>query len=172
MGPILHWLFLFAFWLILSGVFDAKHIGLGIAATIAVAWHARPMEKVDVERGEQPPAAHLGQVPWGRIAMYSLWLLRQIVVSNIEVVRVVLDPKLPIDPAIVRVPTRVTSDAGITLLANSITATPGTITVRAADENRPEFTVHALLHPETVPESVREMEDRVLRALPGWEERP
>lgn len=164
MAPALHWLILFLFWLTLSGVFDAKHVGIGALATAAVALRGRRMQKVGFGEGDDREM-HLATVRWDGVLLYSLWLLRAIVEANIDVVRVVFDPRLPIEPAMVRVPTRVTTDVEITMLANSITATPGTITVRAADEEHREFVVHCLVHPEKVPGAVHEMEDRVLRAL-------
>jgi multicomponent Na+:H+ antiporter subunit E len=164
MAPSLHWLFLFFFWLTLSGVFDAKHIGIGIVATAAVAFGGRRMQSVGFGAGDERQM-HLASVRWAGVYLYALWLFRAIVEANIEIVRVVFDPRLPIDPAMVRVPTRVSSDVEITLLANSITATPGTITVRGADEEHREFLVHCLVHPDKVPAAVHLMEDRVLRAL-------
>jgi len=171
MGPVLHWLFLFGFWLVLSGVFDAVHVGLGLVATLAVALFARPLARVGLDRSEDAASIHLGETPWLRVLTYSIWLLGAIVRANLQVVRIVLDPRLPIDPALVRVPTRVNSDTGITLLANSITATPGTITVRAGDEESHEFLVHTLANPEQVAPAVHAMEDRILRALGRLEKR-
>jgi multisubunit Na+/H+ antiporter MnhE subunit len=50
-------------------------------------------------------------------------------------------------------------------LANSITATPGTVTVHSPDQGRGEFVIHALVDPDGVAAGVREMEDHVLYAL-------
>ncbi len=164
MGPFVHWLILFGFWLTLSGVFDAKHIVVGLIATVVIAFKARQMQEVEIDE-DSDERRHLGSVPWGRVAAYSLWLLRAIASANLQVARIVLDPRLPIDPAMVRVPTRVRSDTEITLLANSITATPGTITVRAADEEKREMVIHALAGVAGVAAAVRAMEDRVVNAL-------
>jgi multicomponent Na+:H+ antiporter subunit E len=72
---------------------------------------------------------------------YAPWLLREIWIANIQVVRLVLDPRLPIDPVVVRLPTRYTSDLARTTLANSITLTPGTVTIDVEDET---LVVHAI----------------------------
>ncbi len=162
MAPFLHWLILFIFWLLLSGMFDAKHVGIGVIATAAVALVGRRMQTIGAGEGAE---MHLANVRWDGVFTYSFWLLKAIFDANLEVVRVVFDPRLPIEPALVRVPTRVSTDIEITLLANSITATPGTITVRAADEENREFVVHTLMNPDGVAPAVRDMEDRVLRAL-------
>ena len=170
LGPFIHWLLLFGFWLTLSGFFDFKHVGIGLIATAVIAFKARQMQLVGVDQGGVE-RSHLGSIPWLRVVSYSLWLLRAIASANWQVARLVLDPRLPIDPKLVRVPTRVRSDTAITLLANSITATPGTITVRAADDEKHEFVIHALVDSEGVAASVREMEERVLRALAEWSPR-
>ncbi len=165
MATLLHWLILFAFWLVLSGMFDAKHIVIGIIATVAVVLSDRDLERVSLGPA-QSDSSHLALLHWRGVLPYSLWLLRAIAAANLQIARVVLDPKLPIEPAVVRVPTRVESDMEITLLANSVTATPGTITLQA-DEGRREFLIHALVDPQDVPSAVREIEDHVLRALRG-----
>ncbi len=164
MGTLFHWLLLFLFWLILSGIFDLKHVGIGLIATLAVAVQARRLQMVG-DNSERGIVRHLGTLPWFSIAGYSFWLLRQIVYANFQIARVVLDPRLPIQPAIVHVPTRVRSDAGITLLANSITATPGTITVRSADDANRVFVIHALVNADDVAATVYEMEERIIRAM-------
>ncbi len=167
MATLLHWFILFAFWLVLSGAFDFKHVGIGVLATVAVALSSVDLAKVARDR-DGGPRVHLATANWRGVFVYSVWLLRAIVEANVQVARVVLDPRLPIDPAMVRVPTRVASDMEIMLLANSITATPGTITVQAADEENREFVIHTLVDPAGVPEAVHEMEDHVLAALrPG-----
>jgi multicomponent Na+:H+ antiporter subunit E len=160
---------LFAFWLVLSGIFDLKHIALGVLCTTAIAFGSRDLMRV-AQRPDGGPSTHLATANWRGILLYSVWLLRAIAEANIQIARVVLDPRLPIEPAIVRVPTRVASDMEITLLANSITATPGTITVRAADEENREFVIHTLVDPEGVPAAVHEIEDHVLNALRGGSE--
>ncbi len=166
MATLFHWIILFAFWLILSGVFDLKHIAIGLVVTLGVAVTNRGLERVAVGGSDQR-TLHLGSVSWRRVLSYSLWLLRAIVSANVDIARVVLDPRMPIEPALVRVPTRVSSDIEIALLANSITATPGTVTVRAADDENREFVIHALIDPAGVPAALREIEDHVLRALRG-----
>ncbi len=70
---------------------------------------------------------------------YVPWLLLQIFLSNIDVATRVLHPKLPIHPGIVRVKTRLQSPIGRMILANSITLTPGTLSV---DIEGDELCVH------------------------------
>ena len=79
---------------------------------------------------------------FGRFVAYLPWLLWQIVMSNLDLVYRTLHPKMPIDPRVVEFDTKLETEMGITLLANSITLTPGTVTITADKNGR--FRVHAI----------------------------
>lgn len=132
----------FVLWLLLSGHWDALHVGLGAAASGLVVW---------LNRGQEDITAAVRALP--RVACYVPWLLGAIVRSNLAVVRIVLDPRLPIDPVVVRLRPAVRSPLAVTTLANSITLTPGTITL---DAEGGEMTVHAL-----TPDGLAEIESVV-----------
>ena len=66
---------------------------------------------------------------------YAFVFLKALVLSNIDVAYRVLNPRLPIDPGIVKVKTRLKTPLGRLLLANSITLTPGTITMEMRGED-------------------------------------
>ncbi|TVR86859.1 MAG: hypothetical protein EA428_14020 [Spirochaetaceae bacterium] len=68
-------------------------------------------------------------------------LLVEIIKSNVDVARIVLSPTMPIQPQLVRVPIRIKNEVNRVLLGNSITLTPGTLTVEITDEY---ILVHAL----------------------------
>jgi multicomponent Na+:H+ antiporter subunit E len=167
MGLFLHWLALFAFWVTLSGFFDPLHVGSGILCTAAVAVLSRQLQLMEIPARQE--RFHLATAPWHRQAGFVLWMVREIAVANWQVVRIVLDPRLPINPAIVRFRSTLTTDLGKTIYANSITLTPGTITVQVAGD---EFVVHALAADEPMVVGLREMERRVHAALPGIEPPP
>ena len=76
-----------------------------------------------------------------RMLVYTPYLLYEIVVANIAIAYVVLHPSLPIDPEVVEFDAAVWSELSVTTLANSITLTPGTLTV---DVTRQHFVVHTL----------------------------
>jgi multicomponent Na+:H+ antiporter subunit E len=78
---------------------------------------------------------------WRVTIAYWPWLIKEIAKSGWTVTRIVLDPKLPISPTMVRFRPRQRTSVGIVTHANSITLTPGTITVEASAD---EFLVHAL----------------------------
>lgn len=124
---------LFAFWLLMSGIYTPFLVLSGLGASVAVAVLARRMEVAD--REGQP--LHL--VP--AALAYWPWLALEILKSGWAVTRIVLDPRLPISPVLVRFRPSQRSSVGLVTHANSITLTPGTVTVEA---RHGEFTVHAL----------------------------
>ena len=124
---------LFVVWLIWSGHFTPFLIGLGLASVILVVLLVRRMGLID---GESVPIG-LGLRP----LLYLPWLLLQIVKANFQVARIVLNPRLPIRPQLLRVPTEQSSDLGRVIYANSITLTPGTVSI---DLDGGGITVHAL----------------------------
>lgn len=77
----------------------------------------------------------------GRFLLYLPWLVWQIAKSNWDLIYRTLHPDLPIAPRVVRFRTGITTDVGHTILANSITLTPGTVTIEIADG---EYLVHCI----------------------------
>jgi len=125
---------LFLFWLLLSGFFDAPFLlVMGVASAVCVALLARRMDVIDHEGHP----VHLG----AGALWYWPWLLKEIVKSAWSVTRVILDPRLPIDPSMVRFRPGQRTQVGLAVHANSITLTPGTISIEVGPD---EFLVHAL----------------------------
>lgn len=122
-------LFFFIVWLVLSESFDRFHMGLGLGSAFAVAWLNTDRSPV---RSSIRPIRLFGYVPW---------LVIQVVKSGVHLSKLILDPKLPISPQMVTVKTDLEAEGAIVLLANSITLTPGTITVEV---NGRELLVHAI----------------------------
>jgi len=121
-------------WLLLSGYFtNILLLGLGVASVILVLFYARRMDVIDHEGHP----IHLG---WRSIG-YWIWLLKEIVVSNFHVAKVILSPKMPIRPHLIDVKASQASELGHAIYANSITLTPGTVTV---DVEKGILHVHAL----------------------------
>jgi multicomponent Na+:H+ antiporter subunit E len=97
-------------------------------------------------------------------AVYLTAFVRELVTANVEVAYRVLAPSMPIEPAVIEIPLRVESDLAITTIANSITLTPGTLTMDY-DETRNALNVHAIdgRDPAGVVEPIRAWEDYALR---------
>lgn len=146
---------LFAAWLTLSGHFEPLLLGLGVASCAAVVLITRRMDVVD--REGQP--LHL---TLRALSSYWPWLLWEIAKSNIDVARRVVHPKLPISPTLVRLTPTQKSDLGLVIYANSITLTPGTITV---DVEPGMLLVHAIAREGAVSLEAGDMDRRVTRMM-------
>ena len=154
MAFVATFLILAAFWIFMSGLFDIWHFGLGLISCALVAYMSSDLLFKKLRSGTRlrETAAFIAYLPW---------LFYQIYLANIYVVKVSLGPNLPekIFPHIVKFKTRLKSEMSITTFANSITLTPGTITVHMEDGY---FYVHALDLPlaDSLP---GEMEERVAK---------
>jgi len=124
---------LILFWLLLSGYFTAFLVLAGIGSALVVVWFARRMDVVDHEGHP----IHLGV----RALVYWPWLLKEIAKSAWDVSKIILNPRLPISPTLVRFAPSQKTDVGLVMHAQSITLTPGTITIEAEPA---EFLVHGL----------------------------
>lgn len=160
-----HWLVLFVFWCVLSGIATPFHLIVGLLCCGAVALLTYDMQLVERADARQR-ALHFFALPWHRLALYAVWLLQEIVRANWAVLKVVFDPRLPADPALIVFHTRLQSALGRTILANSITLTPGTITV---DVNGEELLVHALVAGDSAVDGIASIERHIARALVGIE---
>ena len=143
---------LFAFWLLLSGIYTPFLILAGLGASMAVAALAWRMEVADLE-------GHPVHLTRGAL-LYWPWLIGEIARAGWQVSRIIVDPQLPISPALVRFRPSQKSAVGLVMHANSITLTPGTIT---AEADHQEFLVHALTADAAAGLADSEMDRRVSR---------
>lgn len=151
LNVIATFLILFGFWVLLSGKYDFFHLTLGVICSLLVAFLNHDLLFANARVGD-------AKVIFQRFIAYIPWLLYQIVSSNIHVALVALSKNKPIDPRIIRFKTKLESDISWVTLANSITLTPGTITMDIKDG---EFFVHALDKKVADDLNAGEMEDRV-----------
>lgn len=131
---------LFGFWVALSGKFGAFHLVLGLLTAVAVALATGRLYRA---RPQPMPADEFGRAPlrWRHFLTYGMWLGVQIFRSAIHVARVILNPRLPIAPRMVRITDDLPHPIARLTLAHSITLTPGTVTVDCDDEG---MVVHAI----------------------------
>ena len=141
---------LFIFWLLLSGHYTPMLIGLGLGSCGLVVGLAMRMDLVDHEG----VPLQLG----GRFWVYFPWLMKEIFIANVNVARVILNPKLPISPVVTHFRASQKSDLGKTIYANSITLTPGTITTSIKGQ---DLEIHALTRKDIDGREEDEMDDRV-----------
>ena len=142
---------LFAFWVLLSGQFDLFHLTLGGICCLIVAYLYHDLLFANVRVGD------MRVVAW-RFIKYIPWLMYQILMSNLHVASLVLRSKMPIAPHVLKFKTKLETDISCVTLANSITLTPGTITMDIRDG---EFFVHAISKKVADELKAGEMEDRV-----------
>ncbi len=144
-------LVLYAFWLLLSGLFTPFLLAAGAGCALAVLVFARRMDVID--REGHP--IHLG---WRALFSYWPWLIKEIAKSSWDVSRRILDPRLPISPTLARFRPSQKSELGLVIHANSITLTPGTV---AVEVEAGEFLVHALTREGAAGLAGSEMDRRV-----------
>ena len=141
---------LIVFWLMISLDFGALNLALGIASAFLVVVISTSMDVVD--RESQP--IHLTL----RLPLFCGWLSRQIIRSNLDVTRRIWAPGRAISPTVVRIKSSQKSALGKVIYANSITLTPGTVTLGIEGE---DILVHALTRKDAETLQQGEMDRRV-----------
>lgn len=124
-------------WVVLSGKFDPFHMGLGVISCAIVAWISSDLLF--------PPGCHAAVTGvWFRFLLYIPWLIWEIVKANIWLIYLAFHPRMMelIDPRVITVDSTLKSTMSRLTFANSITLTPGTITVYVDRGGR--FYVHAI----------------------------
>ena len=137
-------------WLGISGVYKPLMYSFGAGSVVFVVWMSRRMDVVGVEHN---PVLYSWRLP-----IYWLWLLWEIVKSNIEVARAALSPGKLVRPRVVKVPMRLHSSVGKVTYANSVTLTPGTVTLLLEDD---QLEAHALLESSAASLESGEMERKI-----------
>ncbi len=120
-------------WLLWSGHTEPLLLAFGALSVAIAILFALRMDVID----EESEPYHLGLRP----LLYIPWLLWEIAKANLHVARVILTPSLPIQPRLLRIRARQETDLGRVIFANSITLTPGTVTLDVRDQT---LLVHAL----------------------------
>ncbi|MBX3677002.1 MAG: Na+/H+ antiporter subunit E [Rhodocyclaceae bacterium] len=143
---------LFSFWLVLSGFFTAFLVGAGAASALAVVAFSQRMDVIDRE-------GHPIHLSW-RALTYWPWLGKEIVKSAWGVSKIILNPRLPVSPTLVRIKPTQRTPEGLVTHANSITLTPGTISVEVGAD---EFLVHAVTREGAEGVASGEMDRRTTR---------
>lgn len=135
-------LMLFGFWMALSGQLSPLLLGLGVISAVLVTVLSHSLgRKYSAAHGEFLVARGKEFFHLARFALYTPWILWQIMLANLQVAYLVLHPRQPIDPVLLRFKTPLRGEGSQVLLAHSITLTPGTITV---DAHEGVFLVHAI----------------------------
>ena len=138
-------------WLLLSGIYKPLTVGLGVLSTLAVIFIINRMDSIDGDRVE----IHLKPIEF---LLYQGWLLVEIAKANWAVTKIIIAPSMPIKQHMFSVPYTQKSDLGQVIFANSITLTPGTVSV----ETEPgQFLVHAVAYSSDDKAALADMDRRV-----------
>ena len=128
-------LLFFLAWIIFNGRVTLEIVLFGIVISLAVFWFLCKFMDFSIQRERN----FYRKLP--RLLQYGYVLVREIVSANLPVCRMILTRKETMEPVIVRVHTDLKTETAKVLLANSITLTPGTITVSMSGQ---ELLVHCL----------------------------
>ena len=140
----------YGLWLLLSGHYNALLLSLGVVSILVVVMIALRMDVID--REGHPIHLTIKVLP------YWAWLGWEIIKSNLDVARRILSPTLPISPTVLRVKASQRSALGKVIYANSITLTPGTVSINIEAN---EIEVHALTREAAASLRAGEMNRRV-----------
>lgn len=159
MSQILMFILMMLFWVLMSGKFDLFHLTLGVISSAIVTWISTDL--LFLER-KKSLVARLTEA-W-RFTLYAFWLVWQITIANFHVIYLSLTPrpiKETLSPHIFNFKTTLKTDFARFVLANSITLTPGTVTIRVDND---VFYIHAITVKaagDLASSAISEMERRV-----------
>ena len=143
-SPMVHMtglaLVLFAFWMVLSGRTETKFVIYGILTAVVTTWVTYPLLLVPNKDGSKKYYVFGFSIP--KMIMYFFWLMWQLVLANIDVLLATTGQELNIDPKVVRFRFRADNPMASVILANSITLTPGTVTMNVTEDG--VYEIHAL----------------------------
>lgn len=129
---------LMIFWLIMSGKFEAIYLGFGVFSVASVLYVNHNLRRY---RFFEDDIDGLQQLRYGRAVFYFFWMIGQIIISGFHVLKLISRPSMPIKPAMITFDADLPNVHARMILGNSITLTPGTITV---DITGSRFTVHSI----------------------------
>lgn len=143
-SPMVHMtglaLVLFAFWMVLSGRTETKFVVYGILTAVVTTWVTYPLLLLPNKDGSKKYYVFGFSIP--KMIMYFFWLMWQLVLANIDVLLATTGQELNIDPKVVRFRFKADNPMASVILANSITLTPGTVTMNVTDDG--VYEIHAL----------------------------
>jgi len=157
---------LFLFWIVLSGHPDLVHLGMGVIASLLIAYLVPFFDKdtpeeiaVKQRRRRSFPVLCLLSIP------YLLGLQYQILKANIDLIRIIFHPDLPISPTIRRFSTNLSTDTAKTAFGNSLTLTPGTLTVDMTGDG--DCFIHYLTTPDSSQQKMQTLHTAVQYLFEG-----
>ena len=151
MKKIVSLIFLALLWLLMSGLYKTLILSFGVVSVILVIYFTKRM----AENDGYELKFHLSVL---NTVKYFGWLFIEVLKSNWEVSKILLSQTVEINQKFVETPASQKSDLGKVLFANSITLTPGTVTIETEDKS---FLVHALNVTESSISDLKYMDEKV-----------
>ncbi|MBR7887744.1 Na+/H+ antiporter subunit E [Marinomonas sp. A79] len=142
-----HSLLLFVVWLLLNNSASAGHIVLALFFAVTIPWLVADM------RDEHPKILK----PWLAVR-YILMVMKDIVTANVEVALLIIGPIKKLQPGFVAIPINIDSDLGITILASTVSLTPGTVSAEVS-KDKAWLYIHAL-HLDNEAELIASVKER------------
>ncbi|WP_418280693.1 Na+/H+ antiporter subunit E [Halorubrum sp. DTA98] len=129
-------------------------VGLAVGLPVAYVFRRLFEEEIGI-------AQSFTAIPY--VVLYVLVFVKEVIVANFDMVYRVFSPRMPLEPQVIFIPLRVKTTLGITTIANSISVTPGTVTLDH-DPDTNALYVHAIdgRDPNTIVEPIRTWEDYAL----------
>jgi len=154
---------LFLFWIILSGHPDPVHLGMGLITSLLIAYLVPFRDESD--KATQGIVADTGETKRSFLVVcllsipYLIRLQYQIIRANIDLIRIIFHPDLPISPSIRRFSTDLSTDTAKATFGNSLTLTPGTLTMDITGDG------DCFIHYLTTPDNMQSKTERLHRAV-------
>jgi len=129
---------LMIFWVVMSGFYDLIHLSMGAFSVALVIF---TNYKLKTHRFFEDDMSDLKELRFHRAFTYVFWLLWQMLLSGFHVAKIIISPKMPVNFAMITFKVDLPSAHARMILGNSITLTPGTLTIDIVGN---EFTVHGI----------------------------
>ncbi|MBS4034655.1 MAG: Na+/H+ antiporter subunit E [Ignavibacterium sp.] len=155
---ILVFVFALIVWFALTDIKDYQEAMIGIAISLLISFLAGHFLIKNV-------ASHHPVKRTIHFLFYIVKFMWEMIKANLEVAYLVIHPMLPIKPGIVKIKTKLTKDSAITVLSNSITLTPGTLTIDI-NEQKKELYIHWInVKTQDIDEATEEIGNRFEKTL-------
>ncbi len=155
---IIVFVFALVVWFALTDIKDYQEALIGIAISMLISFLTGHFLIANVA------SQHLIKRTF-HFLLYIIRFIWEMIIANLEVAYLVIHPMLPIKPGIVKIKTKLTKDSAITVLANSITLTPGTLTVDI-NRNKGELYIHWInVKSKDIDQATKEIGERFEKTL-------
>jgi len=156
---IIEFIILFTFWVLFSEHYQLKYIIIGLCSSALVTYLTHDLIYNPQSKTSKYNIKLIFPTSFN-LLKYTFWLILAIIKANIQIAMIIIKPNMPIDPGLVQFETSLRRKVSLVTLANSITLTPGTITVELRNYT---YLVHYLVR-----ESAGDLETGLMQRKIGF----